>query len=123
MENEQKLDNAFYINESKQWLTALNELRSENIRLKNSLSQAISHEVSLEFVELAERFQHRFIEKDQVIDLLRHDLSMLQHKLSTQQLTRTEECAVLKKDIEQLIDEFHRMKTSFARFLATDRNS
>lgn len=121
MEKEYKLDNAFYLKESSKWLKSLNELRVENIHLKDSLSQAISREVSHEFVEQAERFQQHFIEKDQVIDLLRHEINMLVHKLAGKGMTGEDECIILKKDTEQLIGEFHRMKTSFASFLSTGK--
>jgi len=117
MHKEYKLNKAYYVKESRKWLTALNELRTENIRLKNQLSEAISHEVGLDFVEEAERFQQRFVEKDQVIDLLRHDINILQH--ANEPMTQAEErqYIVLEKDMEQLINEFRQMQASFINFL------
>ena len=118
MQENYKLDKAYYIKESRKWLNALNELRMENIRLKNELSEAVSHEVSLDFVEEAELFQQRFVEKDQVIDLLRHDINILLHTYEPITVAEERQYIVLEKDMEQLIHEFRQMKISFRGFLS-----
>lgn len=120
MQKEYKFNRTYYIKESRKWLTTLNELRVENVRLKNQLSEAVSRKVSLDFVEEAERFQQCFVEKDQVIDLLRHDINTLMYELSEQEIitdAAERQCVILEKDTAQLIFEFRQMKISFNDFL------
>jgi hypothetical protein len=116
-------DRAYYISESKKWLSALSELRMENILLKESLSDAISREVSLQFVDQAEKFQQLFIEKDQVMDLLRYEIIMLLSRLSGGEMTAADErqCIVLEKDIDQFMLDFQQMQLSFHSFLETNK--
>jgi len=123
MEKQYKPGKAYYIKESKKWLTSLNDLRGENIHLKNQLSEAVSREVSPDFVEEVERFQQLFVEKDQIIDLLRYDINILLY--SKDPITDTEErqYQVLEKDIEQLAHEFHQMRASFSSFLAVGKDN
>jgi hypothetical protein len=104
---------------------ALNELRAENIILKDQLSDAVRGEVSVAFVQTAEGFQQRFIEKDMVIDLLRHDLNKLQDGLSAGEWVPGEaqrQCTVLDKNVQHLIHEFRQMKASFLKFLDANKN-
>jgi len=121
MEKQHKPGKAYYITESKKWLTSLHELRGENIRLKDQLSEAISRDVSPDFIDTVERFQQLFLEKDQIIDLLRHDIKVLLY--SKEPITDSEErqYIVIEKDIEQLTDDFHKMKTSFGDFLGMSK--
>lgn len=123
MNKEHKFDRAYYTRESRKWQAVLTELRTENIQLKEQLSQAISQEVSAAFVEEAEQFQQRFLERDQVIDLLRHDINTLQQKISGHTTTGGEDrqFTLMEKDMEKLICEFHQMKVSFSRFLAANK--
>lgn len=60
------------------WQAVLEEVKLENVRLKNLFASAISKNVSRKFVEQAEIFQQKFLDKDQVFDLLHHDISSLQ---------------------------------------------
>ena len=125
MQKDYTLDNVHYIRESKEWLSVLSELRTENIRLKELLSEAISHEVSFQFVDQAEEFQQLFVEKDQVLDLLRYEIIMLLSRLSGGEMTATDErqCAVLEKDMEQFILEFRQMEHAFCSFLTANKIS
>lgn len=119
MEMENEFDANYFADESKKWLTVLNELRTENIRLKELLSAAIRNDVSLDFVARAEQFQERFVDKDQLIDLLRHDINTARYGLSAAGMTQTEQrqYKILGKDIRQLVEEFRKMEQSFADFL------
>ncbi|WP_118953488.1 hypothetical protein [Taibaiella helva] len=119
MQKEYKLNSSYYIKEGRKWLNALNDLRAENIRLKDQLSEAISREVSLDFVEQADRFQQRFVEKDQVLDLLRHEINIVLAQIAGREIVPADErqYQLLEKDMEHLIHEFHQMKLSFADFL------
>src|SRR5688572_9228128 len=103
MEKNDTLDKTYYLKEGKQWLSVLNDLRTENIQLKESLSEAVSQEVSFQFVDRAEGFQQLFVDKDQVIDLLRYEIIMLLSRLSGGEMTVADErqCVILEKDMEQ----------------------
>ena len=124
MNKGQNLTRADCIKDCGEWLTVLNELRIENIRLKGQLSDAINQDVSLAFVEQAEQFQQQFLEKDQVIDLLRHDIKTMLDKSSELAITRTErqKYEVLEKDISKLIHEFHQAAISFYQFSGMNSN-
>ncbi len=100
------------------WTTTLEKLRQDNVCLKNRLSAAVQHTVSRSFLEAAEFYQQRFIDKDQIIDLLRYDISNLAHK-SMQGGQAVSELQVrhLAKDIDALVSEFNQMKDSFNRYL------
>lgn len=104
------------------WTTALEKLRQENVQLKNRLSTAIQQQVSRSFLDEAELFQQRFIDKDQVIDLLRHDISLLARKSMHTGQKATEssgnKARLLAKDIRTLVEEFNLMRDSFNQCLA-----
>lgn len=123
MHKEIKRERAHCIKESRKWQTVLNELRARNIQLKEQLSQAINSDVSLSFVEQAELFQQNFIEKDQILDLLRHDVKDMLDKLSEHPITTVadRQYTILKKDIMKLIDEFRQMEMSFLLFVVSNR--
>ncbi len=124
MEKNDTLDKTYYLKEGKQWLSVLNDLRTENIQLKESLSEAVSQEVSFQFVDRAEGFQQLFVDKDQVIDLLRYEIIMLLSRLSGGEMTVADErqCVILEKDMEQFVLEFQQMKLSFSSFVSTGKS-
>lgn len=109
-------NNSYYEEESRKWLATLHDLKIENIRLKNQLSQTISGPVAPDFLEQAERFQQHFVEKDQLIDLLRHEINTLLPRLSAPDQpadSYERQCIILAKDIDRLIHEFDQMKQAF----------
>jgi regulator of replication initiation timing len=105
--------------ELRKWQELLKSLRMENTQLKDRLSGAISREVSNDFVDKAELYQQRFIEKDQVIDILRLEVHYLLQKFSASENSagNEQQYRVLEKDIEKLIAEFQQMALSFSSFL------
>ncbi|MCF3107648.1 hypothetical protein LL912_02535 [Niabella sp. CC-SYL272] len=105
--------------ESGKWLTILSELKMDNVLLKNRLSKAISGKVPSGFVEQAELFQQQFVDKDQVIDLLRRDVILLQEEIYRKGMTEANSIqhAVLGKAAKQLQFEFQKMKSSFIKVL------
>ena len=124
MHKEIKLTRAHYIKECRKWLAVLNELRIRNVQLKEQLSQAINGDVSLSFVDQAELFQQKFVEKDQILELLRYDIKATFDKLPEHLITNAAErqYAILKKDILKLTEEFQQMETSFSQFVASNGN-
>lgn len=111
-----------YIEEVKKIQTALIELRNRNLLLKEQLSEALSQDVNTDFVEKAEWFQQCFLETDQVIDLLRHEINALLKDLHNgdHKPESESQCIKLKTDVKKLgrsMDENERM---FRTFLAHD---
>jgi uncharacterized protein YdcH (DUF465 family) len=124
MHKEIKLPRAHCIKECRKWQAVLNELRTRNVQLKEQLSQAINGEVSLSFVEQAELFQQKFVEKDQILELLRYDVKSMLDKLLEHLIAGGAErqYTILKKDMVKLMDEFHFMEISFSQFVASNKN-
>jgi len=122
----QKLNEEFSITDVREWLVALDELRQENIVLKNRLSEAVRKSASRPFIEEAEVFQQRSIDKDQVIDLLRYDIANLMVKMKYNGLISGEtpvlqqQAVTLKSDVEKLVSGFTQMKQSFDHYLSGD---
>lgn len=112
------------VEEIREWLNIIVELRRENIILKNRLSDAVQGEVDRLFIEEAESFQQHFIDKDQVIELLRHDTTGLLTKINKpciegQNLNQLQKQAqALRRDILRIAEEFKQLKISFDRYLA-----
>lgn len=102
------------------WLTSLSGLRIENVSLKEQLSEAVRKEVSPAYVMEAEQFLQYFIDQDQVIDLLRYDISRLLAAWTAEGLSRDDERRYhkLEQDTSQLIAAFSLKKNAFIRFLA-----
>ena len=121
---EEKLARAHFIKECRKWQAALSDLRTRNILLKEQLSQAIKGDVSYAFVEQAEIFQQQFVEKDQIVDLLRHDVMSMLDKPPEYVITSNAEpqYTILQNDILKLADEFYQMEISFSRFVAVKRS-
>ncbi|PZF74863.1 hypothetical protein [Taibaiella soli] len=100
----------------------LEELGNRNIRLKEELSEAVRREVNAAFVEKAERFQQSFLEKDQIIALLRHDARILIEKLKLDIATDADlvQCTRLKADVRRLASNASENTLSFQSFLANE---
>ncbi|XZF15714.1 hypothetical protein ACTHGU_06225 [Chitinophagaceae bacterium MMS25-I14] len=115
-----KQDEAYSVSAVREWLTILDELRQENIRLQDRLSATIKDEVSRTFIEDAEAFQQKFIDKDQVINLLRYDIAGLlkQMQLPVQANIRSIlQARQLEKDLHKVISRFNLLKDSFDKYL------
>jgi hypothetical protein len=109
-------DNKLFSQKIAAWQTVLEEVRLENIRLKNLLAEAISKNVSRQFVEQAEIFQQKFLDKDQVIDLLRHEISSLLTG-NVDVLKNGSQINSMEKDISRLQAETGLLKTIFYQYL------
>ncbi len=114
----------WYKTEAKNGLSILDCIMQENIILKNRLSNAVQQEVSKAYIERAENFQQRFIEKDQIVELLRHEIYTLlmshynhSHPQEEINLVR-KRFLLLKRDIQKVKDEFDFLKSSFEEYLS-----
>jgi hypothetical protein len=111
---------AYAIRESvTRWLSVLAQLRIENIRMKYELSGIIQKDIDADLLEKAENFQQCFVQKDQLMDLLRLDLNHLLCKLDD-----TKEIPPLylqiRNDMEKLMVEFNTLCNYFHRFAMVD---
>lgn len=72
-----------FARESEEWKRTLTFLLQENSFLKLRLADILSgKESSADFLEAAEMYQSRFIQKDEIIKLLLHDVSNLDDLLT-----------------------------------------
>lgn len=101
-------------------LLELDYLKQANTNLKNGLSRALQDQVAGSFVEKAEEFQQMFINKDQVIDLFRHEVSalMIAAPFNARNGQHSEKVVEMQQEIEVLITCFFDMKTAFEKYLS-----
>lgn len=106
--------------EIKEWSTTIDNLKQENVILKNRLSEVVKGTLSNSLIDSAESFQQKFINKDQVIDLLRHDISDLLAGISKRNMAgdNDDKISLLRRDVQRIVLEFNKMKSSFERFLS-----
>lgn len=109
----------YYLEEIEKWQFMIKDLKLENSQLKDKLSEALHHKDLSSFMDQAEYFQQRFIEKDQVLDLFRQDILSLRNILDTKGLTKagTELFLLLKKDLKKFALEFLQLKKIFFDFV------
>ena len=106
----------------KSGLSILEKIRQENVVAKNILSDFVQLDISKYDVDWADYFQQKFIEIDQIVDLLRHELITLlitKHKRTSHfepwgVLFRI---GMLKQNIFEVKDEFELLKDLFETFL------
>ena len=101
-------------------LFELDCLKQENANLKNGLSLALQDKVNGNFIEKAEEFQQMFINKDQVIDLFRHEVTALAIERSSDTGNGEEPGKIvqMQREIEVLTTCFFEMKAAFEKYLS-----
>lgn len=101
-------------------LFELDYLKQENTNLKNGLSAALQDQVNGSFIEKAEEFQQMFINKDQVIDLFRHEVTALAIETSpdTENGEEPGKIGQMQREIEVLTTCFFEMKAAFEKYLS-----
>lgn len=104
-------------------LFELDCLKQENANLKNGLSAALQDKVNGNFIEKAEEFQQMFINKDQVIDLFRHEVTALAIETSPDAGNGEEPGKIvqMQREIEVLTTCFFEMKAAFEKYLSEIR--
>lgn len=87
-------------------LKVLEQLKQENIQLKQRLANALKLDTTKTFLERAEYLQLQFLQNDQALALLHHDLVMLyqQFKPNKKQMEN------LELDLEKMQQEFEHIK-------------
>lgn len=107
----------------RQWLSVLDELRQENIILKNRLSEAVSRSMNRSFIEVADVLLQHSVDKDQVIDLLRHDIAGLMVKIKREDAPAADvmldkQLQTLGGDVDKIVTGFRQMKQDFEQYLS-----
>lgn len=86
-------------------LRVLEQLKQENIQLKQRLANALKLDTTKAFLERAESLQLQFLQNDQALALLHHDLVMLyqQHKINQMQMkTFVQDLEKMQQEIDHL---------------------
>lgn len=112
-------DNELFSEKIAAWLTILDEVKFENIRLKNLLAEAISKNVSRKFVEEAEAFQQKFLDKEQVVELLRHEITSITTS-KKDLVTASFLFGSLERDMVRLEIEIAALKKLFYQYLESN---
>lgn len=122
--NSDKKEIPIFLERIEEWQRTISDLRLENTDLKNLISQTMQLNQKFESLELAEYFQNRFIQKDQVLDLFRQDVNVLYNLIVSRGLTEAgiKKFNELNKDLERLLGEMEELKVLFADFLSKNKN-
>lgn len=115
-----------FARESDEWKRTLAFLSQENSFLKLRLADILNgKEASTDFVEAAELYQSRFIQEDEIIKLLLHDVSELDDLLTREvyedgMLIKkvVYEQNHLRKQIRFVETEFNKLKLQFNNYLS-----
>lgn len=111
-----------YGHEVDTWLRTLDYLQQENIYLKNRVADLLKYEMNNGILEKVEFFHNKFIDKDAVLSLLRHDIAQLADNIerangngmSKQMLLKEEH---LRRDMEKMEVEFGKLKSDFNQYV------
>lgn len=123
---ETKLKVNQFVKESDEWKRTLTFLSQENSFLKLRLSDILNgKESSADFVEAAELYQSHFIQKDEIIKLLLHDVSKMDDLL-TREIYEDgmliKEVVFrqihLRKQVRFVETEFNKLKLQFNNYLS-----
>jgi hypothetical protein len=111
-----------YGHEVDTWLRTLAYLQQENIYLKNRVADLLRYDINDAFLEDMEYFHTKFIDKDAVLSLMRHDVSELADKLDKRNGPHGPKALLLKeeqlrRDMEKMEAEFSRLKTDFNKYV------
>jgi hypothetical protein len=111
--------------ESDSWKRMLEKLVCQNDYLKNQLTERLDEgNTGRAFLEVAEEYLNRFIAQDEIMNLIRHDISvydqlLLKRKYSDEDLEELIEQKNEKMRMElRILDKtFHDLKIQFNNFL------
>jgi hypothetical protein len=123
---ETKLKVGQLVKESDEWKRTLAFLSQENSFLKLRLAEILNgKESSADFLEAAELYQSRFIQKDEIIKLMLHDVSKLDDLLTREIYENgmlIKEVVYkqnhLRKQVKFLETEFNTLKLQFNTYLS-----
>lgn len=90
-------------------LRMLEFLKQENIMLKQRLMEALRTNASRQFLEQAETLQQQFLQNDQALALMHHDLVMLYQRSSDGKSYLLQQEG-LESDLGRMKEEFEHLR-------------
>ena len=108
-----------YMETCRKWIRKLQALRTENASLINSLATALKGTVCRSFVDEAERFQLKILDREEILVLLRHEVIEQLEWLEKQSQERPSPYSyvALKRDVEKMMMECENVRKAFLIFL------
>lgn len=116
-------DIAAYKEACSNWIRILKALREDNASLINRLAAALKETTRRSFIEEAEEFQLTMLDREELLILLRHEVGEQLEWLNKQpaEVPSPHDYAVLKNDMEGMMEEYERMKVTFLVFIAAEK--
>ena len=110
--------------ESDTWKRILEFMTEENIHLKNRLSEILKGDLEHDLLMTAEIFQNSFVREDELIRLLRKDVSVFDQWL-TREIYEDgaivnkvmKSFKVIRKNISESETQFNQLKYQFSNYL------
>jgi hypothetical protein len=113
-----KKSDTLEVEKIKVWQGQIDYLRVANNKLRDRLATAIIKDVDIAFLEQAEHFNHKFMEMDQIIELMRHEIAGLSVTAAHTASGKTSVSFLrLRQDMERCEKEFHILEQSFLSHL------
>lgn len=108
-----------YSHEVETWLRTLDYLQQENIFLKNRVADLLQYDLNDAYLDKVEYFHNKFLDKDAVLSLLRHDISELCERFQNEvwDESSSNKAASLRRDMEKMEAEFSRLKAEFNKYV------
>lgn len=114
--------------EAEEWKKILGSLQRENIFQKNKLAEMLGnhHGQNGDLLEIAEQYQHQFLQQDQALRIMWHDIAELEKLVEEKRSDNGESKKIsqgqkkLREEIKTFEKNFDRLKTRFNNFLGAD---
>ncbi|MFY0254071.1 hypothetical protein ACDQ55_08980 [Chitinophaga sp. 30R24] len=112
-----------YLQACKTWIRVLKTLREDNASLINRLAAALKETMHRPFIEEAEEFQLTMLDREESLVLLRHEVGeqLTWLELQPENQPAPHQYAVLKNDVEGMVQEYERIKLAFLIFIAAEK--
>ncbi|GEM_PF-455112 len=111
--------------ETDTWKRLMRFIMEENIQMKNRLSEVLKNTNDISFLEEVESFQSCFIKEDELIGLLRNDITDLDKLLTTKDAEEkgisdevTRKLNRLRNNILNVETQFNKLKMEFNCYLS-----
>ncbi|WP_142686417.1 hypothetical protein [Chitinophaga polysaccharea] len=116
-------DIAAYKEACSNWIRILKALREDNASLINRLAAALKETTRRSFIEEAEEFQLTMLDREESLILLRHEVGEQLEWLNKQPagVPSPHLYAVLKSDMEGMMQEYERLRVAFLVFIAAEK--
>jgi hypothetical protein len=110
--------NSETLKDIREWQERIEYLRSENNQMKDRLAKAALKDVTVSFLEASEYFYQIFLDKDQAMDLIRHEISsLLSDKLPEEASNFKDLSDMFRNDLQRFEKEFYCLKIDFLNHL------